>query len=286
MNRFAAAVWNPALNEWVVLDPSGPPSCPAIMTTGYMCAAEADRQLSRVFTCQYHYDLMLNAMRPAMREEAAHRENEYLADRLEERRKEDARAQTRERRRTVYYIQRADGLIKIGVTGNLATRLRALKVGPDDLPVVLATHLGGVRAETAAHALFKGCRVAGEWFSPVPELLAHIERVKRGLYPPATSHQVPWLGDVEREFREAARVLSRDCQPLDLSVGCRILEIPAGQSAVGKIKRGTFPCKTGSSDVGYPVKVKDLFRTLRKHADVVALRALMKELGHGRAEAS
>ena len=79
--------------------------------------------------------------------------------------------------RTVYYVQRpGDDAIKIGVTNDIAKRLGGLRtVAP---VVLLATHLGGRPAEQAMHVRFAEHRVDGEWFRPVPELLAHIELVK------------------------------------------------------------------------------------------------------------
>lgn len=84
---------------------------------------------------------------------------------------------SRAREATVYYVQRADSLIKIGYTGRpLQYRLSALRREHGPLEV-LATHKGGRDAEDAQHKRFKDCRVTGEWFRPEPELLAHIERI-------------------------------------------------------------------------------------------------------------
>lgn len=76
----------------------------------------------------------------------------------------------------VYYVQRGDGLIKIGFTTNWQQRFPSLKRehGPLDL---LATHKGGRRAEGVQHERFKEHRVVGEWFYPAPELLDHIARI-------------------------------------------------------------------------------------------------------------
>jgi hypothetical protein len=81
------------------------------------------------------------------------------------------------RRATVYYVRRADGLIKIGYTGrDLRYRLSNLRQEHGPLEV-LATHEGGYVAEQANHRCFAALRVTGEWFRPEPALLAHIDRI-------------------------------------------------------------------------------------------------------------
>lgn len=81
------------------------------------------------------------------------------------------------REATVYYVQRADGLVKIGFTARYQQRMSTLRreFGPIQ---VLATHSGGRDAERAMHIRFAADRVTGEWFRCGPELFAHIERIK------------------------------------------------------------------------------------------------------------
>jgi hypothetical protein len=76
----------------------------------------------------------------------------------------------------VYYVQRSDGLIKIGYSSQLGSRLGSLRLAHGPL-TLLATHKGGRPAEDAQHEQFREHRVVGEWFRPVPELLAHIARI-------------------------------------------------------------------------------------------------------------
>lgn len=80
----------------------------------------------------------------------------------------------------VYYLRR-DGLIKIGWTGDLKTRMRALR--PDEL---LAVEPGCIHIETGRHHQFAAIRVREvegvEWFAPEPELLGHIAQMA-SLYP-------------------------------------------------------------------------------------------------------
>lgn len=87
--------------------------------------------------------------------------------------------QRRAREATVYYVQRADGLIKVGFTGRpLQYRLSQLRTEHGPLEV-LATHKGGRDAERIQHRRFDHLRVTGEWFQPEPELLAHIDRINQ-----------------------------------------------------------------------------------------------------------
>jgi hypothetical protein len=82
-----------------------------------------------------------------------------------------ARVATRKGGRTVYYLLVGD-LVKIGRTADLTKRIR-------DYPphtVLLGTERGGPELEKLRHVQFAHLRAAGrEWFTPGPELRAHIE---------------------------------------------------------------------------------------------------------------
>lgn len=81
----------------------------------------------------------------------------------------------------VYFI-RKDDLIKIGWTGNVPARMRALQ--PDE---VLHVEPGTQKDESALHRRFAHLRACGcaegkhlrEWFYPEPDLLDYIEERKR-----------------------------------------------------------------------------------------------------------
>jgi len=79
---------------------------------------------------------------------------------------------------TVYYVQREDGLIKIGTSRTTASRLAYLarEYGPLSL---MAFHGGGRQEEAAAHRAFKALRVEGEWFRPGLPLLEHIVEIRK-----------------------------------------------------------------------------------------------------------
>ena len=140
--------------------------CMAQTTRGGRCSREAFRELPGIDLCDLHYrkvesyvDLRLTAIRSEWR--ARRREQEERT----------------ERQRDVYYVQRPDGAIKIGVTGRLTERLQALS---QEAPVeLLATHKGGRAAEAAMHNRFARYRLHGEWFEPAGELLEHIDRIRQ-----------------------------------------------------------------------------------------------------------
>lgn len=74
---------------------------------------------------------------------------------------------------TVYFFRMGD-LVKIGYTTDLPRRRRALV--PDE---VLATTPGTMGDEKALHHRFGHAWSHGEYFRPEPELLAHIETLRR-----------------------------------------------------------------------------------------------------------
>lgn len=77
----------------------------------------------------------------------------------------------------VYFLRSGDeGPIKIGFTGTTPnTRLAALQTGnPEPLRLIGAVP-GTKTDESRLHTRFSAAWVQGEWFRPVPELLAFIE---------------------------------------------------------------------------------------------------------------
>ena len=79
----------------------------------------------------------------------------------------------------VYFIQETEtGAIKIGTTKELQKRLQGLRSSnPNELKLI-ATISGDSRVERALHHRFDRAHIRGEWFRPVPELLAYISEIK------------------------------------------------------------------------------------------------------------
>ncbi len=100
----------------------------------------------------------------------------YQPNEFELRREAEAKA-WRERT-VVYFIQQrvdgGDGPIKIGVSADVADRVSKLQVGCAYPLVLLATMKGDDTTEYNLHTRFASARLSGEWFRPVPELLAFI----------------------------------------------------------------------------------------------------------------
>jgi hypothetical protein len=75
----------------------------------------------------------------------------------------------------VYFARdRASGDIKIGTSKNVRKVSSEIKRSID----LLATMDGNCEVESIMHCRFAHARIRGEWFRPVPELLAYIESIK------------------------------------------------------------------------------------------------------------
>lgn len=80
-------------------------------------------------------------------------------------------------RADLYFIGAAEGPIKIGVSINPVSRLRALQTGYPFKLDILALVAGGGRYEGDYHAMFAEHRLHGEWFARVPEIEAEIAKL-------------------------------------------------------------------------------------------------------------
>lgn len=75
----------------------------------------------------------------------------------------------------VYFVQRgADGPVKIGYSKNPKGRLSALQTGIPEALQMLGVIPGGKSEEQSLHEEFHDARISGEWFRPVPRLMAFI----------------------------------------------------------------------------------------------------------------
>jgi hypothetical protein len=78
----------------------------------------------------------------------------------------------------VYFLQRIpDGPIKIGWTDDPGRRVAELQTGSAEELMLRALIPGGRAEETQLHEKFASARMLGEWFRPVPELLAFIDTI-------------------------------------------------------------------------------------------------------------
>lgn len=78
---------------------------------------------------------------------------------------------------SVYFLQRQDGMIKIGFAKDVAARIRQLHPAAGSELVLLALTTGGITKETDLHKKFHHLKHHREWFRPEPELLAFIANI-------------------------------------------------------------------------------------------------------------
>lgn len=82
---------------------------------------------------------------------------------------------SQEQTRVIYFVQRPDGAIKIGKTGNLKARLQTLQSQLNQPITLLATTPGYTKLEYRLHKRFAYANICGEWFLPVTELQKFIK---------------------------------------------------------------------------------------------------------------
>lgn len=78
----------------------------------------------------------------------------------------------------VYFMRRADGIgpIKIGYSKLPEARLVAMQVWSPEILSIIASAPGTFLDEKRLHNQFGECRLHGEWFEPVPDLIAVISK--------------------------------------------------------------------------------------------------------------
>lgn len=79
---------------------------------------------------------------------------------------------------SVYFIQRADGLVKIGFSYCPKLRLSQLKTQHQCDMALLATTRGARAKEKELHTAFAEDRVAREWFNPSIRLMQYIKSLQ------------------------------------------------------------------------------------------------------------
>ena len=99
----------------------------------------------------------------------------------------------------VVYFVRAGGAVKIGRTGNLAARLRALATGSAVPLELLAALPGGRREEARLHREWRHLHVRGEWFRADEALLRSIRsRAAPGPAPEPGPRARAWAEQLRR----------------------------------------------------------------------------------------
>lgn len=83
------------------------------------------------------------------------------------------------KRGEVYFVQRSDGVIKIGFTMNRAKRFRKLEREHGPLKI-LRLIKGTFTTERQIQKRFKDCNISGELFSPTDDLMAFIDELEEG----------------------------------------------------------------------------------------------------------
>ncbi len=77
----------------------------------------------------------------------------------------------------IYFVGAANGLVKIGTTGNLNERMKMLRFQSPVAVELLATTSGQRTQEFEYHRRFAAHRQHGEWFTRCPEIEAEIARL-------------------------------------------------------------------------------------------------------------
>jgi hypothetical protein len=92
----------------------------------------------------------------------------------------------------VYFIRAGDA-VKIGMSGDVRTRIRTLRT-MSPVPIELIGVIpGGREVEADLHRMWANLRLHGEWFRAAPILLSHIEDLRRT----ATFAQIAATGELQ-----------------------------------------------------------------------------------------
>ena len=91
---------------------------------------------------------------------------------------EDALRRQAGREGLVYFIQSADGHVKIGWAKSPSSRLREIQVGSPHRLRLVAVMRGGRQVEAALHSMLAEFRTLGEWFAPSPKVLECVRQVR------------------------------------------------------------------------------------------------------------
>lgn len=121
----------------------------------------------------------------------------------------------------VYFVQAANGLIKIGVSGDPHGRFQRLRtMSPIALTLLAVIPGAGAEGESALHLWLAAHRSHGEWFRPAPELIAFIctELQAQAVQPAAATFDLAELGRAARAL-DGAQLGEADIAPLVAATG-------------------------------------------------------------------
>lgn len=142
---------------------------------GDICGAPAGEEIGDSELCHHHYDRAMKWFYdrkidlPLRHQRQLEESYRHAAER--------ARLAA-EARSIIYFLRRADGMIKIGVTTNYPARRTDLQMEHGRLQLLLA-YAGTRKEEREAHDRFALARVKGEWFRPSLPLLLDVQRLRR-----------------------------------------------------------------------------------------------------------
>lgn len=112
----------------------------------------------------------------------------------------------------VYFFQRSDKAIKIGLSHNVEKRRRVIEGSTGPL-VQLAVISGDRGVERNLHWLYRKSRMHGEWFYPTLDLLTHIYRVRTATFADADYNNIG-------RYNRAAPEAKRRMKGYRLCLGC------------------------------------------------------------------
>lgn len=153
------------------------PYCRAVKTDGSRCGERGTLAWSGIYLCPRHEKRLvlecLDIVAGALREGKMHW-HELVSAGIARHDPQVLRRQSRSPSYVYFARSKLGGnLIKIGVTSNLAARMRDLKA---EAFAVVATEQAG-RLEAILHRRFRAWRREGEWFEPAPALLEWATRL-------------------------------------------------------------------------------------------------------------
>jgi len=162
-----------------------------------ICGQKGTRLVAGMQVCDLHYKrflkwIELNTGRKVVTAKEVERELHKERMRLDRERsaqqrkldaeriraEEAAREAERMKYSVVYYVQRPDGMIKIGTSRAPGVRLESIGRKHGAL-LVMALHSGAHAEESAVHRRFNALHIGGEWFRPELPLLEHINDVRK-----------------------------------------------------------------------------------------------------------